>query len=66
MRCPLRVAAFDKPDECDRSCALLMAVDYPDTKMMCAIAVIAAGYETRYPVGAANWMEVSDGAQEDE
>lgn len=58
MRCPLRVKAFDKPDECDPECAWLVAVFVGgELKAVCSM-VLAGDDEPRAPL---NTMEVDDG-----
>ena len=72
MRCPLRIRAFDQPDECDPACALLVHVthwdDYNGTTVddgvMCAITATAV--QGGFRVEPLNTMEVDDGREASE
>lgn len=72
MRCPLRVKAFDKPDECDPECAWLVDVTMndgyvPETepRRVCAVTALAIGIHY-YNVEPLNTMEVDDGREASE
>jgi len=62
VKCPFKMRAFDRPDECDEECAwLIRAMDLREgsreSYLACAVAVNASGSDFDLFKSPANWIE---------
>lgn len=62
MRCPLRVAAFDQPDTCDKSCMWLVQVVI-DGKPRAVCSMVLMGDTGKCLRAPMNWWEVEYGSE---